>query len=98
MIICLLILTPAGWLDWLVVARLTAATVALMPGGSLPPPTPLLARVSLDILTLAAPIVLLAAVVGLVALCLADRTGKAGRRRDGRALQSGRWGWLAATR
>lgn len=74
MIICLLILTPACWLDWLVVARLTAATIALMPGGTLPPPTQLLARMSLDILTLAAPIVLLCALAGLVVLCLAHRT------------------------
>jgi hypothetical protein len=37
MVICLLILLPAGWLDWLVVTRLTAATIALMPGN----PTPL---------------------------------------------------------
>lgn len=98
MIICLLILTPACWLDWLVVARLTAATIALMPGGSRPPPTPLLARLSLDILTLAAPIVLLAAVLGLVILCLADRAGRAGRSRDGRASRSARWSWLAASR
>ncbi len=98
MIICLLILTPASWLDWFVVARLTAASVALMPGGTLPPPTQLLARVSLDILTLAAPIVLLAAVVGLVALCLTGRTEKAGRSRDGRAARLARWSWLAASR
>jgi hypothetical protein len=98
MIICLLILTPAGWLDWLVVARLTAATLALMPGGTLPPPTRPLARLSHDILTLAAPIVLLAAVVGLVALCLADRTGKTGRSQDGRTPWTARWSWLAASR
>jgi len=90
MIICLLILTPACWLDWLVVARLTAATIALMPGGSRPPPTHLLARMSLDILTLAVPIVLLAALVGLVILCLTDRTGTAGRSRDSIVLAAGR--------
>jgi hypothetical protein len=98
MVICLLILVPASWLDWLVVARLTVATVALMPGGSLPPPTKLLARVSLDILTLAAPIALLAAVVGLVALCLTGRAGKAGGGRDGSARRSARWSWLVASR
>jgi len=79
MIICLLILTPACWLDWLVVARLTAATIALMPGGTRPPPTHLLARLSLDILTLGAPIVLLAAAAGLVVFSLAGRAGSAGR-------------------
>ncbi len=40
MVICLLILMPACWLDWLVIARLTAATIALMPGN----PTPLQSR------------------------------------------------------
>src|SRR5215469_17624985 len=100
MIICLLILTPACWLDWLVVARLTAATVALMPGGSRPPPTHLLARLSLDILTLAAPIVLLAAVIGLVMLSLARRTGPAGRIRRSTVRGTARWRrrWLAASR
>lgn len=98
MIICLLILTAACWLDWLVVARLTAATIALMPGGTGPPATELLARMSLDILTLAAPIVLLAALVGLAALCLADRTGRSGRSQDGTLPRSARWTWLAAIR
>ncbi len=76
MIICLLILVPACWLDWLVVIRLTAATVALMPGNTTAPPTRLLARISLDNLTLAAPAVLLAAAVALVVLCLTVRGGR----------------------
>jgi hypothetical protein len=75
MIICLLILVPACWLDWLVVIRLTAATVALMPGNPTPPPTRLLARISLDNITLAAPIVLLSAAAALVLLCLTTRGG-----------------------
>ncbi|MGB6457721.1 MAG: hypothetical protein WBH47_24875 [Streptosporangiaceae bacterium] len=70
MIICLLILVPACWLDWLVIVRLTAATVALMPGGPTPPPTRLLARLSLDNLTITVPLVLLGAAVALVVLCL----------------------------
>lgn len=40
MIIGVLVLFPATWLDWLVLARLTAATIANMPGnpgGALPP-------------------------------------------------------------
>ena len=110
MIICLLILTPACWLDWLVVARLTAATIALMPGGSRPPPTHLLARLSLDILTLAAPIVLLSAAVVLVVLCLAGRTCAAGPDGEGTMFGPGGLGrltraavrqgssWLAASR
>lgn len=98
MIICLLILTPACWLDWLVLARLTAATIALMPGGTRPPPTHLLATTSLDILTLAVPIVLLMALVGLVVLCLADRTGTAGRGRDSAVHRADRRHRLAADR
>lgn len=70
MIICLLILLPACWLDWLVIVRLTAATVALMPGNTRPPPTRLLARISLDDLTVTVPIVLLGCAVALVVLCL----------------------------
>lgn len=70
MIICLLILGPACWLDWLVIVRLTAATVALMPGDPTPPPTRLLARLSLDNLTITVPLVLLGAAVALVVLCL----------------------------
>ncbi len=73
MIICLLILVPACWLDWLVIIRLTAATVALMPGNPTPPPTRLLARISLDDLTITVPIVLLGAAVALVVLCLTAR-------------------------
>jgi hypothetical protein len=64
---------PACWLDWLVVIRLTAATVALMPGGTTAPPTRLLARISLDDLTVTVPIVLLGAAVALVVLCLTAR-------------------------
>lgn len=77
MIICLLILVPACWLDWLVIIRLTAATVALMPGNSVAPPTRLLARISLDNLTVTVPVVLLGSAVALVVLCL-----RAGRRHD----------------
>jgi hypothetical protein len=79
MIICLLILVPACWLDWLVVVRLTVATVALMPGNTRPPPTRMLARLSLDDLTITVPIVLLGCAVAVVVLCLrADSR----RRRD----------------
>jgi hypothetical protein len=73
MIICLLILVPACWLDWLVVIRLTAATVALMPGNTRPPPTRELARISFENLTVTVPLVLLGAAVALVALCLRVR-------------------------
>lgn len=70
MLLCLLILVPAGWLDWLVIIRLTAATIALMPGNPTPLQSHLLARIELSDITLAVPIVLLASVVGLILLCL----------------------------
>lgn len=90
MIICLLILTPAFWLDWLVIARLTAATVALMPGNTTPPPTHLLWRISQDNLTLAAPTVLLGAVVALVVLCLRSRRAATGQPGQLTAADPGR--------
>jgi hypothetical protein len=73
MVICLLILAPACWLDWLVIARLTAATIALMPGNPTPLQNPVLARIGADVLTLAAPIVVASALGALVALCLTER-------------------------
>jgi hypothetical protein len=73
MVICLLILMPAGWLDWLIVVRLTAATIALMPGNPTPLRSHLMARVALDIITVAVPIVLVTAVAALVVGCLLQR-------------------------
>jgi hypothetical protein len=70
MVICLLILMPAGWLDWLVIIRLTAATIALMPGNPTPIQSHLLAKISYYDITLAVPIVLIIAVAALVVLCL----------------------------
>jgi len=70
MLLCLLVLVPAGWLDWLVIIRLTAATIALMPGNPTPLQSHLLARIELDDITVAVPIVLLAVVVALILLCL----------------------------
>ncbi len=82
MVICLLILAPACWLDWLVIARLTAATIALMPGNPTPLQSPDLSRIGADDLTLAAPIVLLGALVALLMLCLTGQrlTGRRWRR------------------
>ncbi len=71
MAICLLILMPASWLDWLIVARLIAGTIALMPGN--PGPivgSRLLADIYHDDLVLIVPMVLLGAALGLVALSL----------------------------
>jgi len=73
MVICLLILMPVGWLDWLVIARLTAATIALMPGNPTPLQSHLLAKIAYDNITLAVPIVLLAAVAVLIGGCLLQR-------------------------
>jgi alpha-1,6-mannosyltransferase len=73
MIICLLVLYPASRLDWLVLARLTAGTIALMPGSPSPLPAPLLAELASDSQVAVAPVVLLAATVGLVALCISRR-------------------------
>lgn len=70
MIVCLLILVPASWLDWLVVARLTASTVTLLPGNPRAPANHLLASISHYDVRLVVPIVLLGAALGLVALCL----------------------------
>jgi hypothetical protein len=72
MVVCLLIFVPAFWLDWLVIARLVAGTVALIPGNPTPLPSHLLSRISNDTLTLAAPIVLLIALVTMIGLCLAQ--------------------------
>jgi hypothetical protein len=73
MVFCLLVLYPASRLDWLVVARLTAATFALMPGNAGFPPEHLLAVITSDSLFWWAPTVLLAAAVALVWLCLSRR-------------------------
>jgi hypothetical protein len=73
MVFCLLALYPASRLDWLIVARLTAATFALMPGNAGFPPEHLLAAISSDSLFWWAPTVLLAAAVALVWLCLSQR-------------------------
>jgi hypothetical protein len=73
MVFCLLALYPASRIDWLVLARLTAATFALMPGNAGLPPEHLLAAITSDSLFWWAPVVLLAAAVALVWLCLTDR-------------------------
>jgi hypothetical protein len=73
MVFCLLALYPASRLDWLIVARLTAATFALMPGNAGFPPEHLLAMITSDSLFWWTPAVLLAAAVALVWLCLSQR-------------------------
>jgi hypothetical protein len=73
MIVCLLVLYPASRLDWLVLARLTAGTIALMPGNPWAPPGHLLARFSHDSVVVIAPVTLLAVTAGLAALGLSGR-------------------------
>jgi hypothetical protein len=72
MIICLLILVPASWLDWLVMIRLTAATIALMPGNPTPIRTFPLDKIYFYDLTIAVPLVLIGVVGALVTLCLSE--------------------------
>jgi len=73
MVICLLVLVPAGWLDWLVITRLTAATIALMPGNPTPLRSHLLAKIAYENITVTVPIVLLAVVAVLIVGCLLHR-------------------------
>jgi hypothetical protein len=73
MAICLLAVYPASRLDWLVLARVTVPTFALMPGNAGFPVQHVLNVITIDSLYYAAPAVLLAAVVALVVLALSDR-------------------------
>jgi hypothetical protein len=66
MVVCLLAVYPASVLDWLVLARLTAPTFALMPGNAGYPPQHVLAVITKDSIFYLAPAVLLVAVVALV--------------------------------
>jgi hypothetical protein len=73
MVICLLAVYPASRLDWLVLARVTFPTFALMPGNGGFPRQHVLAVITSDSLYYLAPGVLLAAVVALVWLALSGR-------------------------
>ncbi len=73
MVICLLAAYPASRLDWLVLARVTAGTFALMPGNAGFPPQHLLKAITSDSLYYWAPVVLLAAAVALVWVGLSNR-------------------------
>ncbi len=80
MIIGLLALYPASRLDYLVVGQMAAGTFALVPGGStFAPPRGWLTTSWHAALTTVTPAVLLAAVVGLVVLCVSGAwtTGRA---------------------
>ncbi|MGO9294870.1 MAG: hypothetical protein ACLP52_13510, partial [Streptosporangiaceae bacterium] len=81
MAICLLQLSPASRLDWLVLARLTAGTLALMTGTPGQPLMPALITAARWINQFVAPAVLLAALLGLAWL---GATGRWNARRPGR--------------
>ena len=70
MAFCLLLLYPASRLDWLLIARLTAATLANTPGNPAPPPGRVLTKLDQLLVHTLAPGVLLACAIALVVLCL----------------------------
>jgi hypothetical protein len=65
-----LVLFPASRLDWLVLARLTAGTISNMPGNPYLQHSHLLLVTDHFAVRIMAPLVILAAAVSLVALCL----------------------------
>ncbi len=73
MLICVLVLYPATRLDWLVLARLTAGTIANMPGNPLLPHGHVLSLLDHYAVHAIAPLVILGAAVGLVVLCWSGR-------------------------
>jgi hypothetical protein len=73
MIICVLVLFPASRLDWLVLARLTAGTISNMPGNPYLHHSHLVVVADHFAVRIMAPLVILAAAVIFVGLCL---TGK----------------------
>jgi hypothetical protein len=77
-IICVLVLYPASRLDWLVLARLTAATISNMPGNAGVLPGHLLLVIDQRVVLDLAPLVLLLAAVGLVTLAVSGRWGLRG--------------------
>lgn len=75
MAVCLLALYPFSRLDWLVIGRLTAATIGLMPGNAVLPPPGWLTRINVVILNDVTPALMLAATAILVWLCLSGGWG-----------------------
>ena len=78
MIICLLLLYPASRLDWLVLARLAAGTLANVPGNPNAALNWLIGGLHHGIVEGVTPVVLLAAAIGLVVLCRNGRWGLPG--------------------
>ncbi len=73
MIVCLIVFYPASRLDWLVIARLTAGTVALIPGDPYLAGGHVIDWLSHEILTVWTPVVLLAGAGWLAWLCVSGR-------------------------
>jgi hypothetical protein len=76
MIICVLVLYPATWLDWLVLARLAAATIANMPGNPDGASSPQLYRADVELVHGMGPVVLLAVWGAVIALATVGRWGQ----------------------
>jgi hypothetical protein len=70
MIICVLVLYPASWIDWLVLARLTAATIANIPGDPNGAPSVHLYQFDIELVHGMAPVVLLAVSTTAVVLAI----------------------------
>ena len=70
MIICVLVLYPASRLDWLVLARVAAATTPNIPGNPGAPLGPFLGRPHYLSVAVFTPLLLFGAAAGLVWLCL----------------------------
>jgi hypothetical protein len=75
MIICLILFYPASRLDWLVLARLAAGTLANIPGNPNAALNRLIGDLHHGIVQGVTPAVLLAAAIGLVVLCRNGRWG-----------------------
>jgi hypothetical protein len=74
-VICVLVLYPASRLDWLVLGRLTAATMSNMPGNPWLIHIPVLGTIDNLVIFRVTPLVLLAAVIGVVGLAVSGRWG-----------------------
>jgi hypothetical protein len=92
MIICVLVLYPASRLDWLVIARLTAATIANMPGDSNGVPGDSLKALDRFLVHGAAPFALLACAAWIAIMAVAGQWGVRpwiSRRQAGRSAEVG---------
>jgi len=73
MILCVLVLFPSTWLDWIVLARLTAATIANMPGDPGGAPSAPLRPFDVSMVHGLAPAILLAVTVITILVAVSGR-------------------------